>query len=203
MLDELFFSMDSIEVIPPSERKKKADIILDIPPYPEVILRLNGISCYLAKIKRKKDADIINFRLEGLIKSSEKIITDYYDELKKEILKKGYDLSKTIINFEKRLKCIGCLKTQCNAWAETLFSLESGWSELYIKNELAITKDEEGEIIELLNDGAICVDRSPSNILHCYYEAYRQSKGEERPNYAATIHSLAFNEFDKNKKKRR
>jgi len=81
--------------------------------------------------------------------------------------------------------------------------INSAWRQLIptiIVDRFKITKKEESEIKEALIEGVPVPEKDPRHILHCYYEAYRRSEGEERPNYAATIYSLAFNTFNQNKK---
>ena len=61
---------------------------------------------------------------------------------------------------------------------------------------------EEKEIINALLEGKPIPEKDPRHILHSYYEAYKRSEGEERPHYAATIYSLAFNTYGKNRRQR-
>lgn len=63
-------------------------------------------------------------------------------------------------------------------------------------------KEEEKEIKDVLLEGRPTPERDPRHILHGYYEAYKRSEGEERPHYAATIYSLAFNTYGKNMRQR-
>ncbi len=80
------------------------------------------------------------------------------------------------------------LKTIRKSSELTLFSM-------IICDEFKIKKNKEKEIIDALIEGTPVPEEDPRHILHCYYEAYKRSEGEERPNYAATIYSLAFNTF--------
>ncbi len=66
-----------------------------------------------------------------------------------------------------------------------------------------INRNEQKNIINALIAGEPVQEKDPRHILHCYYEAYKQSEGEERPNYAATIYSLAFNTHNNSEKKKR
>lgn len=66
--------------------------------------------------------------------------------------------------------------------------------------EFKIRVKEEKEIISALLEGKQIPEKDPRHILHCYYEAYKHSEGEERPHYAATIYSLAFNTYGKNRR---
>jgi len=59
-----------------------------------------------------------------------------------------------------------------------------------------------GKIKDALSEGVPCLEVDPRYILHAYYEGYRESEGTKRPNYATTIHSLAFNKFNRNKKEK-
>lgn len=84
--------------------------------------------------------------------------------------------------------------------------VESQWANLFetlIKQKFKIKKSKEKEIIDALIEGTPVPEDDPRHILHCYYEAYKQSEGEERPNYATTIYSLAFNTYNNNKKNKR
>ncbi len=73
---------------------------------------------------------------------------------------------------------------------------------MIIRDEFKIKRrKKEKEIIDALIEGIPVPKEDPRYILHCYYEAYKQSEGEERPNYAATIYSLAFNTYNNKKKK--
>jgi|Deesub1362A_J573_1020465.scaffolds.fasta_scaffold01962_9 hypothetical protein len=69
----------------------------------------------------------------------------------------------------------------------------------FVVDKFKITKKHEDKIMNALVGGEPCTEEDPRHILHCYYEAYKRSKGEERPNYPATIYSLAFNKFGNNK----
>jgi hypothetical protein len=69
---------------------------------------------------------------------------------------------------------------------------------MIVKEKFYIGDNEKREIKEALSEGRPITKKDPRQILHCYYEAYKESLGEERPNYAATIYSLAFNEHEKN-----
>lgn len=60
----------------------------------------------------------------------------------------------------------------------------------------------EEKIKEALKAGIPTPDKDPRQILHCYYEAYKESDGPKRPHYAATIYSLAFNTFSQNRRER-
>ena len=75
---------------------------------------------------------------------------------------------------------------------------------MIVKNgcKFKINLKEEKEIINALLEGKPIPEKDPRHILHCYYEAYKQSEGEERPHYAATIYSLAFNTYSKNRGQR-
>ena len=57
------------------------------------------------------------------------------------------------------------------------------------------------DIKDALSDGVPCPEIDPRYILHAYYECYKDSRGIKRPHYAATIHSLAFNKFNRKKKR--
>lgn len=70
----------------------------------------------------------------------------------------------------------------------------------FIKEEFKIKKSEETRLVDSLLSGIPCTDADPRHILHCYYEAYKKSKGEDRPSYPATIQSLAFNKYNKEEK---
>jgi len=63
-----------------------------------------------------------------------------------------------------------------------------------------INRKEQKNIMNALLAGELVQEKDPRHILHCYYEAYKQSDGRERPNYAATIYSLAFNTYKEGKK---
>ena len=69
-------------------------------------------------------------------------------------------------------------------------------------SKFKICNEEESEIKNALKEGILIPEKDPRHILHCYYEAYKESSGEERPNYTATIYSLAFNTYDRNKSHR-
>jgi hypothetical protein len=69
-----------------------------------------------------------------------------------------------------------------------------------IKDEFRIGEEENTKIIAALKEGRPIPEEDPRHIMHCYYEAYKQSDGENRPNYAATIYSLAFNTNSKNRR---
>jgi hypothetical protein len=62
-----------------------------------------------------------------------------------------------------------------------------------------IEDGEKEQIINSLLGGRPIPDKDPRQILHCYYEAYKESEGQKRPHYAATIYSLAFNTFSQNR----
>lgn len=79
---------------------------------------------------------------------------------------------------------------------KTLFSM-------IVRDEFKIKNSTETRIINSLINGEPISDEDPRHILHCYYEAYKQSEGEERPSYGATIYSLAFNTFHKKEKKKK
>ncbi len=80
-----------------------------------------------------------------------------------------------------------------------MFSVDDDWTKNIVKDDFRISKAK--EIKKSLLEGTPCLDKDPIYILHAYYEAYKESKAEKRPNYAATIHSLAFNKFKKTKEK--
>jgi hypothetical protein len=69
-----------------------------------------------------------------------------------------------------------------------------------IKDEFRIEEEENDKIISALKEGRPIPEKDPRHIMHCYYEAYKQSDGENRPNYAATIYSLAFNTYSRNRR---
>ena len=83
--------------------------------------------------------------------------------------------------------------------------ITSNWKQLFpaiIKEKFSITQKEKEEISYALRNGIPIPEKDPRHILHCYYEAYKQSDGEKRPHYAATIYSLAFNTYSKNRRQR-
>ena len=83
--------------------------------------------------------------------------------------------------------------------------ITSNWKQLFpaiIKEKFSITQKEKEEISYALRNGIPIPEKDPRHILHCYYEAYKKSDGEERPHYAATIYSLAFNTYSKNRGQR-
>jgi len=71
--------------------------------------------------------------------------------------------------------------------------------DFFVVDKFKITKNKEDAIVNALISGEPCIEEDPRHILHCYYEAYKRSKGGERPNYPATIYSLAFNKFKNNR----
>jgi len=85
-----------------------------------------------------------------------------------------------------------------------LFNTRSELFSMVVKSKykFKIGKREEDEIVNALLEGSPIPEKDPRHILHSYYEAYKRSEGEERPHYAATIYSLAFNTFTQNKRER-
>jgi len=204
ILDECFYLLDSPEVVV-EENKKQIRIEANYPPEPEIILRINGVCCYLKKLNRVELAYDIDKRLEDLLERSKESLKTYYAEIKEEISGSDVEILGGFSGIRKRGKCIRCLKNISKMWSDFLFNFEQTWSKYYIKDEFETDEKEEEEIINSLCDGIPCTNKDPRHILNAYYEAYRQSTGEERPNYAATIHSLAFNKYkskgiDKNTK---
>lgn len=95
---------------------------------------------------------------------------------------------------------LNCNQICINRSLESLFScfVVDEFDEDNIKaNGKKITTD---NIKDSLLKGVLCPEIDPRYILHAYYECYKESKGMERPDYAATIHSLVFNKFNKNRK---
>lgn len=104
-------------------------------------------------------------------------------------------------------RCLRCWVDIGNFWGRTTYKFDKQtyrklshtnnalFSDI-IKENFVISKNT-SMIKNFLLKGKPCTGKDPRYILHAYYEAYRQSKGKDRPNYAATIYSLAFNKWNK------
>ncbi len=197
ILDECFFLLDSPEVVT-DEDKRQITIRVNYPPSPEIILRINGVCCYLKNFNRSETYGISK-RLEDLFERSKEHLKTYYAELKEVISGSDIEILGGFSGIIKRDKCVRCLKGISEAWSDSLFHFDPEWSKHYIKDEFETDEKEKEEIVNSLCEGIPQINKDPRHILNAYYEAYRESTGEERPSYAATIHSLAFNEYKSKK----
>jgi len=159
-------------------------------PNLEAILRLSGILSYLNQIASKRwDKQRLEIRLKSLVKLDQEAL--------------NFLLGDT---FDKKMcrMCANCVLKMGELWGSELARLNqvvqdvSGRSifRLFVKENMffRIDKRTEKRIVDSLLSGTPCPQEDPRYILHAYHEAYKQSGGKKRPNYAATIHSLAFNE---------
>lgn len=63
----------------------------------------------------------------------------------------------------------------------------------FIQDEFQITPNDEETIKQYLLNFKSCASFDPRNIVHVYYKIYREEGNP--PNFAVTLHSLAFNNF--------
>ncbi|MGC1121513.1 MAG: hypothetical protein WBA22_10510 [Candidatus Methanofastidiosia archaeon] len=101
----------------------------------------------------------------------------------KRLLRKFFEDS----SFSQRKRIIDSLKNKEDSSILLSRLIEEGM-------EFKVEEQDEDEIKEKLVSGVLCPEDDPRLILHCYYEAFKETKADRRPSYAATIHSLAFNE---------
>jgi len=167
----------------------------------EAIIRLSGILAYLKEIGYEKSyIDRLESRLDNCIDTGDDIVNLVDDRTKKGRVKLHWEEWIVL-----RDVCIECLLKIGEIWGSIIGKLDkkalreakkSIFSD-FVKEErfFNIKKGVEGRIVKSLLNGETCIDEEPHYILHAYYEAYKQSTGEERPHYGATIHSLAFNKY--------
>ena len=132
----------------------------------------------------------------------------------------------SLLNSEEDYKCplfLECITNICAIWADTInvfdknvmdyiseklgdgtiaqhLEVNKSFFKTIINDEFRIEEEENNKIIAALKEGRPIPEKDPRHILHCYYEVYKQSDGEKRPNYAATIYSLAFNTYSRNRR---
>lgn len=165
------------------------------------LLRVESTFAYLKLI----DEDVSDLRI-----NADKLIKAYENSL---------------LNSERCYKCSvfpECVGQICVDWARTINNFDKkvtnyleelgedtiaqhleankSFFKTIIKDEFRIEAEEMTQIISALEEGRLIPERDPRHIMHCYYEAYKQSDGEKRPNYAATIYSLAFNTYSRNRR---
>lgn len=156
------------------------------------LLRITVLHNYIYR-QRKNTSNYLNTKITNMLRINDKIFTERYLYCCRE----GF---------------IGCIFGISKKWAKIIINYdEKGFyfqtDEEYFKfssviDEYEITKGKESHIIDSLYNGEICTNEDPRDILHCYYEAYKGSVDKVRPNYSATIFSLAYNQFAKNEQKK-
>lgn len=160
------------------------------------LIRMSGILSYLDQIGF--DSTLrqgLRFRFKKLIKKSQ----DYLDIVRE--VEETLDVKETLALSNV---CVNCLLEIGELWGRQIGELDKESRELieksiftlFIKEDMffSIDKKTENRIVKSLLSGTPCPQEYPRHILHAYYEAYKQSSGKKRPNYAATVHSIVFNE---------
>jgi hypothetical protein len=145
------------------------------------------------------------------------------NRIKEMLVKIELERSRKNITCPTNMSLVRCLVTLGSTWATTTDDFDRRFhrrvSELidkeilkmpilrrqsffsrFIRVEFKISHSDEDRIKQSLLDGKPCINDDPAHILHAYYEAYKESVGPERPNYAATIQSLAFNDYRETRK---
>ncbi len=160
------------------------------------IVRMNGILSYLDQIKFNLLRNRLDLRFKNLIKQSKEFLDAFLEAEKRTFREETIVLPNV---------CINCILKIGELWGENIGKLDQELRQRYgrsiftifIKENMFfnIDKEIEDRITESLLNGTPCPQEDPRYILHGYYEAYKKSRGKKRPNYAATIHSIAFNEF--------
>ncbi len=95
--------------------------------------------------------------------------------------------------------CLQCGKSVGIIIAKSLF--KTGLGPKVVEeciNEKMVFKlnyNEERTIINKLQEGIICQEYDPRKILYCFYKSFKKGDINNRPSYAATIQSIAFNQF--------
>jgi len=172
------------------------------------IIRLSGIISYLQQagyddryIKSLMD------KLNNFIEIGEEILDLIYNITKRRRVKLDWE-EWTVLS----TVCINCLLEIGKLWGEIIAKYdqqarrETGSSifSYFIKDAgfFNINSDLEEKIVNSLLDGRLNLDQDdnilnvdPRYIVHSYFKAYKESTGKQRPNYAMTIFSLAFNRY--------
>ena len=187
LLNEVYYSVDDVY---PIINDKKIMIKCLFPPYPELFLRFGGVTSYLKRTGVKEGEDL-KFRFDDLVKRSERVVKGEHKKWIRELGNEGYEVE--LHGLSERNECIKCLESLGEGWTD--FVMSQGILEPLIREDFEIDDHEKDRIVNSLLTGTPCPDADPRHILHCYYEAYKESEGERRPSYAATIHSLAFNKY--------
>lgn len=90
-----------------------------------------------------------------------------------------------------------CIPEICALWAKNIneFNIEEALFSKLVKADhvLKLGEKEKNKIKKALREGRPIPEKNPREILHCFYDLYKESDGEKRPNFTATIYSLAFN----------
>lgn len=139
-------------------------------------------------------------RIAGLLEYGRlyKFDRKYLDDISKRL-----EFFKMIMEKEQLRMCIDCWTDIGRMWGFTTYDVEKKVIPILshlIKSDFEIKKDQEQILKDYLKNGIPCFDYDPRLIVHVFYETFRESEGKNRPNYATTIQSLAFNEFkEKNK----
>ena len=178
-----------------------------------LLLRVVSTSAYLKIVD--EDIKDLKINIKNFIEAYE-----YYNS---EVLNEIYGDEEGIK--EEDYKCPvfqECVSRICDDWARTInkfdkyvtdylkepeeyttpqhLEVNESFFKTIIKDEFRIEEEENNKIISALKEGRLIPEKDPRHIMHCYYEAYKQSDGENRPNYATTIYSLAFNTYSKNRR---
>lgn len=177
--------------IPLHKEKIIAERKLDV-----VYVRMNAVAKYFS-VFNYYNIDISNIekRINSMIKNSIRIMTEIQS-----IENNNFDSEKW--NIEENI-CLKCLKRFGSEIGEKLGERDkviyeklntTVFSAFAKKSKFFNVRKKDKKIVDYLSEGIPVQDVDPRIILHYYYEAYKKSLGENRPNYAATIYSLAFNE---------
>ena len=183
-------------------------------PNIELLLRVVSTFAYLKIVN--EDIKDLKININKLVEAYE-----YYNS---EVLNETYGDEEGIR--EEDYKCPvfqECVSKICGDWARTINKFDKydtdylseependtitqhleankSFFKTIIKDEFRIEAGEATQIISALEEGRPIPEKDPRHIMHCYYEAYKQSDGENRPNYAAAIYSLAFNTYCRNRR---
>jgi len=201
LMNEIFYLWDDTNVYEDKKDPKKANIVITLPPAPESIIRFAGLLSYSKGLYPKQMKEIES-RFNGLLENCKNVIIEkLYIKSKQNTKALGWN-DIELWGLNERDVCINCLKNMGKCWSDYILSKNIYLSEIFISDngDFNIEKDEEREIIDSIVSGIPCTGSDPRHILHCYYEAYKKSKGEDRPSYPATIQSLAFNKYNKEEK---
>lgn len=161
------------------------------------IVRMSGMLSYLNQIKIKNLSEKrLDSRFKNLIKTSQEFLNLAVR------IDNNLDVDKTTMLTDV---CTNCILKIGKLWGIMVGKIDQNAQErfdesifsVFVKDNMFfnLNKNTENRIVRSLLDGVPCPQEDPRYILHAYHEAYKRSKGTKRPNYAATIHSLAFNRY--------
>ncbi len=201
-LDEAFNLFDYLAVSLSPESEHPISVVgtgtINVLHY--LLLRFHAVLGYVARMYEghKNWASGYTHLIDEWAERCGETILEIFEDLDRIYPQEG------IPSLEARNRCLKCSCTYGRAIADALVRTGIGRhiTDTCVKSNgtFIIRKPEEQAIMESLMNGSTCQDKDPRKILHCAYRLFRKGKS---PSYAVVVQSLAYNEFQKRKRKKR